>query len=124
MINIDIDDNPEELSWVLFRGNSQRNWETVNTWDGSTATAGTLDSTELSKLKKGWYRFVVRDAAANGVCCDFGRGFVSLMGPLASKDGQMGLVWGNNGQFSDEEEILFRINKNGYVSSIRWNEVQ
>lgn len=124
MVNMEVDNNPEELSWSLFRRDRQWNWATIRTWDGSAAKAGAMESTELNNLDMGWYRFVVRDAAANGACCDFGRGFVSIMGALYSQNGKQGLVWGNNGQFKDEEEIFFRMDPCGEITHIRWADVK
>jgi len=123
MINMDVDSYPEELSWILYHQNDNRQWETVNTWDGTTATAGALDSTEFAALQQGWYRFIVTDSAHDGLCCDYGRGYVSITGPLGSADGAMGLVWGNNGQFMREEEIFFRVSERGFISQISWVEV-
>lgn len=120
MINIDIDDNPEELSWTLYRGaGMDQSWTVISTWDGKNAAPRTLDSTEFSALQRGWYRLIVQDAAGNGNCCDFGRGFVSVTGPLESQNGTMGLVWGNNGQFESQEEILFFIGVSGHISHMR-----
>lgn len=120
MINMDVDNYPEELSWVLYRQANNRQWAVINTWDGTTVTAGALDSTEFATLQKGWYRFIVTDKAHDGMCCDYGNGYVTLTGPLGSADGEMGLVWGNNGQFMREEEIFFRVSEEGFISEIEW----
>jgi hypothetical protein len=121
MINVEVDRQPRQLSWSLFRGGEGFSWVPIQTWDGFDAQENTLVSTEVSNLETGWYRLIFKDAGGNGVCCDFGRGFVSIMGPLLSEKGQVGLVWGNNGQFKDEEEVLFHFENPGWVSHIRWS---
>jgi len=94
----------------------------VNTWDGMNASPG-LDSTEFSNLEIGWYHFVIHDAGQNGLCCDFGRGYLSITGPLASASCEMGLVWGHNGQFLAEEEIFFYVHhRSGCISKIGFTE--
>jgi hypothetical protein len=123
-INIDIDDNPQDISWTLYRQESKRQWATYKTWNGNAAMAGVLQTTELSTMPKGWYRFVIQDSQKNGLCCDAGRGFVSITGPLAATSlgpSAMGLVWGNNGEFLDEDEIFFLMTRTGEISHISWS---
>jgi hypothetical protein len=123
-INLDIDDNPQDLSWTLYRQESKRLWVTYNTWNGNSAMAGVLETVEFSNMPWGWYRFVIRDSQKNGLCCDAGRGFVSITGPLAATPlgpSAMGLVWGNNGEFLDEEEIFFLLTRSGQISHISWS---
>lgn len=122
MVNMKIDSKPEDLSWVLYR-TKVRDMEEIHTWDGSTATPGVMDSIELSDLARGWYRLVVKDKAASpdGGCCDFGRGYFSVMGPIEGESGEMGIVWGNYGQFKAEEAIDFRFSGiTGQISHIEW----
>lgn len=123
MINTEVDLRPQDLSWILRHEENPRHWSLVNTWDGSNAEPLALESTELVNLKHGWYHLLVKDVAQNGLCCDFGRGYISVIGPIARDAGKMGMVWGNNGQFLEEEEIFFHISSSGYVSHVGWGSL-
>ncbi|CAB9524770.1 expressed unknown protein [Seminavis robusta] len=125
VVNVDLDDHPEDVSWTVYQQIPNFEWSPLHTWSGVNATAGTLESLELCDLPPGWYRFVVQDSRKDGLCCDRGKGYVSLTGPLLPTDqspnSTMGLVWGNKGQYLEEDEIFFLYSHSGLISHIAWD---
>ena len=136
VINVDLDDNPEEISWTLEtefnkdnvlseQQDSAEPWVLVDTWDGTNSAAGTLNSTEFSQLTHGWYRLFIEDIMGNGLCCENANefnnntGYVTVTGPLkATRD--LGLVWGSNGQFQTGTGVGFYIDDQGYISHVKF----
>lgn len=122
-INVETDDYPEELSWTLhYKPNNGQLWQEVDTWNGASERYyRSLVSHEVAGLSQGWHRFIVRDSEGDGTCCQYGAGYVSLTGPLATTK-QKGLIWGNDGQFWGLDTIYFLVDQNGEIREVSKTE--
>lgn len=135
VVNMDVYDNIEELSWELLYSNqtdividtdmANMPWLSVADWSGSATAGGPPPAIEFGDLEPGWYRFLLKDSTGDG----FGNSstvlpsnmaeFVTLTGPLTSTQ-DMGLVWGSNGEFESEEEVWFYMDMAGFISHTRF----
>lgn len=123
VVNIKLDDYPEETSYVIERKAPNGSWFVLDSWSNANeeeAGMGELVSFEYDGMNSGWHRFSIRDAANDGICCDYGRGWYSLTGPLATMNGEKGLIYGSRGKFYGSEEIFFRMSRDGYITEISW----
>ena len=139
VVNLELYEHLEEVSWELFHTNNTSTtvdddnniyaWLSIGNWSGTLAPELGSSVTRFDELAPGWYRFVIKDSAGNGLASPaFSDStaelsnppeFVTLTGPLSyTKD--LGLVWGSNGQFEDQEEIWFLMDTTGYISHIRF----
>jgi len=124
VINFKTDDYPEENSWELFvkPDETVSNWDSISSWSAADSGYRVLESSEMAigSLGQGWYRFVVRDTEGDGTCCTYGKGFVSLTGPIAAKGGESGLIWGNDGKFWAMDEVFFYVDEKGWINYINF----
>ncbi|CAB9506517.1 substituted formamide deformylase [Seminavis robusta] len=117
-INILHDAVPHETSWELARRDGDT-WTTVRLYLGSEeGQESSMVSTSLTNLVGGaWYRLTVSDEGSNGICCDRGKGWISVTGVVLATT-MPGLVWGNNGEFGSSIEVYIEIDSSGYVDMI------
>ena len=135
VVNLDLYEDQDELSWELFYtnetnatstayyGESNHTWSMVSNWTGSLDSEPGLSVTALYALDPGWYLFVLKDSGGNGFSRPAGSDgppeFVTITGPLSYTQ-DLGLVWGSYRQFEDEVDIQFLMDTTGYISHIRF----
>ena len=120
-INVKFDRFPEDDTWELSQYNDG-SWDTMETFDGNSGGAhNDLVSTQLTGLEPNWYKFSMRDANGDGICCEYRRGWVAVTGYLLATR-RSGLVWGSNGEFGDGFDLYLQINSAGMVNRISYDE--
>ena len=146
MVNVYPDNAPEETSWRVSKLTSSTNsvfpgdrselegswyWKPTHSWRGADAVIllGTQSpgsyTTWMSDLEAGWYQFVLHDSAGNGMCCDNGTGYVTLLGKVLypdDRDKEIELIWGSNGSFSQKTSVYFEMGSEGTVDEIAFSE--
>jgi trypsin len=121
MVNIKFDSKPLETFWELHsNADGGGGWELRQSEVGS-GVGNDLMSMEVDNLIAGWHRFRITDSGSNGICCQDGRGWVSLTGPLITTQ-QSGLVWGNNGEFGSSIEIYVEMDSQGLVGQVSYDD--
>ena len=124
-VEIFYDRFPEETGWFLV--NSDTNDEIfASVYDDNQQipeNAGkemTLEVKEFKDLAEGNYWFVIADSSMNGICCDFGAGFVRIVQAISYQGEIMKdrtdevvveehVLWEHNGKFTAFAEFHFEI---------------
>ena len=121
MVNVMMDGHPEEVAWTIYRQTSyNKSWDSIYQFDGVEAQPNALSSTEISDLERGWYLFEITDSQENGLGSG---GFVSLTSRMRPLQGDMGVAWGTDGFYYGQDQIYFRMERDGLLSYISWKPV-
>lgn len=91
-VNLQTDEYPEETSWFITTGDTEIE---VIAFGGPYTIQGDLISTNVCLEKETCYNFTIFDALGDGICCDYGEGFVYI----ADQNGNE--VLENDGNFGE-----------------------
>jgi hypothetical protein len=120
-INVKFDSYPQEVTWQ-FQQFSSGEWRTIRNFDGQRdGVHNELVSAEMDTLSAGWFRFAIQDSQNDGICCDYRRGWISIIAPIVTTRA-IGLVWGNNGEFGGSFDIYLRMNDAGFVDRVSYSD--
>lgn len=119
-IQIDIlfDDKAEETSWALINEDTFEKVY-VSQYGDFSDKSNRLVSFIITMLQPGMYWFVIADNNNNGICCHYGRGYVSILDITntdvdhtnvgSSGDNTGTILWQSNGKFSSIDQVTFKL---------------
>ena len=117
-INIKTDQFPQESFWYL----SKRQTDAADDEEWTFISGGSFSDSATAKLfsytrsvQNGYdYRLTVLDDFADGMCCDYGFGYLTITSGVKSEDSDEGtVVYSSLGEFNDEFNAYFSVDENG-----------
>jgi hypothetical protein len=135
-LTIALDSYPKESKYEVYylaTGDDVplEEWETIATmdawdWEFLDEMNGLTDGVHSHLVPRyfvdqspGWYWLHIEDSNRDGICCRFRRGWVSLTAPIVTTM-DVGLVWGNNGEYQAGVDVYFYMDADGVVAHVHW----
>ncbi|CAB9500149.1 Vitamin K-dependent protein C (Fragment) [Seminavis robusta] len=98
----------------------EEQWTTIDSMDGIRhGIHNRLVPRQYVQQEAGWYWLKVSDLGNNGICCQFRRGWISIMAPIITTMDN-GFVWGSDGEYGSGVNVYFFINEDGFVAHVYW----
>lgn len=118
MINVQYDEYATESDWILERrlpvaDSLLGSWATLALQDGLSSYSETLVSFEANLATSSTYRFTMTDSANDGICCDYGNGWIALT--RYNTVGNNALWTTSGADYSARIEVIMTTSSSGFV---------
>ena len=106
LVTVSHDSAPAETAWSLTHVDSQT---LLHFQDFDSIPAPFVDISHVfHHLTAGTYFFAMSDTNADGICCAYGNGSITIKNPGTNQ-----IIWQHSGAFKDFVGVLLELNGNG-----------